>query len=217
MLFQEASLRIGLHTWRITTSPKVSPSRNCAVASLETGWNRGRENKPEKTLETNPKGWASLSASPWGLIMEAFSSRSTSRQKQERHRAVSVIYSPQLQGGLWKPNALISHLRKLTVHSEAGKEEFGTTLPCAVPWRFPKLTSKPVSFTLLPLLHFLLSRRTNGSHGPGFNIFPGRRYPHSCPELQGETSARATQAQVVSRGYESVAIVTGRFVPLTPN
>ena len=31
---------------------------------------------------------------------------------------------------------------------EAGKEEFGIALPCAVQWRFPKLTSKPVSFTL---------------------------------------------------------------------
>lgn len=81
-------------------------------------------------------------------------------------------------------NALISHLWKLREHSEAGKEEFGITLPCAVPWRFPKLTSKPVSFTLQPLLHFLLSLKTNGPYGPGFNIFPGTRYPHSVPSFR---------------------------------
>lgn len=33
-------------------------------------------------------------------------------------------------------------------NTEAGKEEFGLSLPCVVQWRFPKLTSKPVSFTL---------------------------------------------------------------------
>jgi len=70
------------------------------VALLETGLNGERENKPEKPLETNPKGWASLSASSLGLIINAFSSSCASRQKKERHREISRLYSPLFQGGL---------------------------------------------------------------------------------------------------------------------
>lgn len=52
--------------------------------------------------------------------------------------------------------------------------ESGITLPCTFQWRFLKLASKTVSFTLEGVSFIFCFVTGNGktSHGPGFNIFP---------------------------------------------
>lgn len=82
-LSREASPHTGLHTWHIMTSPEASPSRNCAVALLETGWRGESENKAEKTLETSNEAWAlgfaSSGAHPWCLLLKLHKGREAQR------------------------------------------------------------------------------------------------------------------------------------------
>lgn len=52
--------------------------------------------------------------------------------------------------------------------------ESGITLPCTFQWRFPKLASKTVSFTLegISFIFWFVTGNGKTGHGPGFNIFP---------------------------------------------
>lgn len=52
--------------------------------------------------------------------------------------------------------------------------ESGITLPYTFQWRFPKLASKTVSFTLegISFIFWFVTGNGKTRHGPGFNIFP---------------------------------------------